>query len=108
MKVVMMEHENNKECPGAEIRGYRLSKLEKTNEKYHKEVLHELSEIRKDTRNLREDTQKEYNKLQRNIIQQDIRIDYLEKKFSTQEKYLYGILITIISQVLLDILRLLR
>lgn len=74
---------------------YRLEQLEIENKSNHTELLERISEIDKGA-----------NDRSREITKHDFRLTQLEKKFEIQEKYLYGIIIIILTQLVTEFMAL--
>lgn len=74
---------------------WRLEQLEQENKTNHQELLEKIADMNLGA-----------NQRSQELTKHDFRITELEKKFELQEKYLYGIIIIIVTQIITEFIAL--
>lgn len=93
------------ECAITQIHNYRIEKIEEMIIKNQEDMRNQLNRIEKQLEHL----QKTQQNTAKDLIEQKFRIEQLEKKFGTQERYMYLIISVIITQLVIIFLpRLIR
>lgn len=87
------ENNNTNNIPSPEVRYYQLNKLEHDHSEQQKQILKLINEI--------EDNLSTLNK---ELIRHDLRIAALENDKKTHDKYMYGIIILLLTQVVSQVI----